>query len=465
MKDEKKSPITSKSNKGDLCNSQNKDMEKKGIIDLQDLEFDSIKLNNEEDNIFPIDIFPKAITDFILQSHKAFDFHLDYLGAGVLSTCSTAIGNTCKLKLKEGYITKCNLYMVIIGRAGDGKTPSLNSCIKPLMEYDKISYDRYKNEMDAYKSGNQNTKPILEKILISDFTPEALIRSHHHNKRGLGIYVDELLSWIKNFNRYSNSGEAEVYLSLWSGQPVLIDRVGSESIRIDDTFINVLGGTQVGVLKDFFKDNRNENGFVDRLLFVYPQKFNSIKLNRNNIGKRVLNNYQNFIQNLIVLNQEPEIMQYTDEAFSFCVEWQKKRPDEYFFDYERAVDVKLRDHVHRFSIILQKIHDKSDGKVSKYIGLETLKKSIKLFEYFLSTAIKARENTIQKDYLESLNQLQSDIYNDLPKDRKFTTSEGIKIACKKVNGKPRISDRHFKTFLNDQKLFKRIKRGEYRIIL
>ena len=66
---------------------------------------------------------------------------------------------------------------------------------------------------------------------------------------------------------------------------------------------------------------------------------------------------------------------------------------------------------------------------------------------------------MQKNYYETLTELQKTILNELPKE--FTTSQGVKIACKNK----RISDRQFKTYLNDRKLFKRISRGNYIKIL
>mgnify|MGYP000736281948 CR=1 FL=1 len=36
-------------------------------------------------------------------------------------------------------------------------------------------------------------KPILKRTIISDFTPEALIRALNDNPRGVTVYVDEII--------------------------------------------------------------------------------------------------------------------------------------------------------------------------------------------------------------------------------------------------------------------------------
>lgn len=61
----------------------------------------------------------------------------------------------------------------------------------------KIEYEDELKLIDKTKL----RKPYLKKYLISDFTPEALILHHSNNKKSLTIYVDELNSWIKNFNQ------------------------------------------------------------------------------------------------------------------------------------------------------------------------------------------------------------------------------------------------------------------------
>ena len=40
-------------------------------------------------------------------------------------------------------------------------------------------------------------KPILEQHLVTDFTPEALTDVHKFNKRGIGVYADELARGLR----------------------------------------------------------------------------------------------------------------------------------------------------------------------------------------------------------------------------------------------------------------------------
>ena len=292
--------------------------------------------------------------------------------------------------------------------------------------------------------------------------------AHSCNKNGLYIKVDELASWLKNFNRYNNSGEAETYLSLWSGEPISKDRASTRSIRISDSFIGVIGGMQIGVLKELAKGGRESNGFMDRFLFVYPEKLEKIKWNNNVIDEIYITNYHTTISNLLNLKNDNEnshtILKIEKKAQKFLNEWQNNNKTSDLFEYERGISVKLEDHVYRFSLILQLLSNAITGKENNIdIQLTTIKGAIKLYDYFFLNAMKVRDQLTVNDYYESLNELQKKILEDLPSE--FNTKEGVEIACKKVNDRARISERQFKTYLKNKKMFKHISRGSYKKML
>lgn len=449
-------------------------MEKKKHIKIEkiDLENDYLKLVSKNDNRFPLEIFEKEMQEIIIEYSNVYGFNLDYLGAGILTAASAAIGKSYQLKVKHNWIVKGNLFVVIIGRPGDGKTPSLNVCFKPISDEDDRYFLEYEKLMDEYEKSLKNktedseeiTKPYLKKNLINDFTPEALVLAHSYNKNGLYIKVDELVSWLKNFNRYNNSGEAETYLSLWSGEPISKDRASTRSIRVIDSFIGVIGGIQIGILKELAKGGRESNGFMDRFLFVYPEKIDKIKWNNNEINETYIENYHTIISKLLNLKNENEDshtqLKIERKAQEFLNEWQNNIETCDLFHYERGISVKLEDHIYRFSLILQLLSNATtDARNNTDIQLVTIKRAIKLYDYFFYNAMKVRSQLTVNDYYESLTELQKTILSEL--DNKFTTQEGLKIACKKINGKARISERQFKTYLNDKKMFKRISRGNY----
>ena len=437
-------------------------------LDNIDLENDFNQLTSKNSNPFPVEIFPKIIQEVAYEAYNKFQFSLDYLGAGMLAAVSSAIGNSLKVKVKNGWNEKANLFTVIVGRPGDSKSHALNFCFRPIHIKENLLFSEYTKLLNEYEDAlkldtkTKLRKPLLNKYLISDFTPEALILHHSNNKRGLYIYVDELNAWIKNFNRYNSSGEAETYLSLWSGTTISIDRASGKSLRIEDPFIGVIGSTQISVLKSFAKDGRSSNGFMDRLLFVYPETQKTLKWNINKVDDRILENYFSIISNLIETSldqQEPLLIPIEKDAERHLFNWQNNRPDDYLFEYERSIEIKLQQYVIRFALILQSIHHAANKNSLDKVEMFAVKGGIQLFHYFYNNAIKVRQEIIKKVYIETLTELQKRILDDLPDT--FTTAEGLKVACKKINNKPRVSIRQFKTYLKDLKLFKKVSHGKY----
>lgn len=478
MFDVKKNPpfTSQESKKGKIFELQSEDIEKKGRIDLTDLEIDFLKLKEIKGNLFPIEIYPKAIQEIIIEIHNKQVFPIDYLGAGILSAASASIGKSYKLEVKKnGWEEKVNLFMVIVGKPGDAKSQALKYCFNPIQLKENKLFTEYENQLREYElnilDNSENKcsekKPILKRYLLSDFTPEALIMHHANNKRSLCIFVDELNGWLKNFNRYNSSGKAETYLSLWSGTPITTDRASGKSQRLSDPCISVIGSTQISVLKDFAKDGRATNGFMDRLLFVYPNEEKILRWNIESVNKAVLDNYTALIHNLLELGDEDpnvsKIIPMETDAKEFLFRWQNNRPDKFFFDYERSIEIKLQQYVLRFSLILELINATVDNKSINVVSINSIKGAIKLFDYFYHNAVQVRSEIMRKNYFETLTEGQKNILNELPKT--FTTAEGIKIACKLIDGKPRISERQFKTYLKDLKLFKRVAHGSYEKVI
>jgi hypothetical protein len=469
-------PSTSESRKGKIFDLQNKDIENLGCIDIVALEIDFLKLKEIKGNLFPIDIYPKAIQEIIIEIHNKQVFPIDYLGSGILSAASASIGKSYKLEVKKnGWEEKVNLFMVIVGKPGDAKSQALKFCFNPIQIKENQLFTEYENQLIEYEKGISESsetkfkekKPILKRYLLSDFTPEALILHHSNNKRSLCVFVDELNGWLKNFNRYNSSGEAETYLSLWSGTPITTDRASGKSHRLSDPCLSVIGSTQISVLKDFGKDGRSTNGFMDRLLFVYPNEEKILRWNIETVNKVLIDNYTALIHNLLELgNEDPNesiVIPLETEAKEFLFRWQNNRPDKFFFDYERSIEIKLQQYVLRFALILELIQSTVANKSIITVSIQSVRSAIKLFDYFYHNAVQVRTEIMRKNYFETLTEGQKSILNELPKT--FTTAEGIKIACKLIDRKPRISDRQFKTYLKDLKLFKRVAHGSYEKVI
>ena len=185
-----------------------------GIKDFKtefDLRINELK-NSEtaNKNVFPLEVFPADIQEIIKATNADLNFPIDFMCASILYAASIAIGNTHRVKVKNGWTESAVVYISIVGQPGTNKTHPLVFALLPLIEEDKKSYAAYEVQKQEYlkaisltkkereEEGIDNPeKPIWKKKLLNDYTPEALAEVHKINRRGIGVDVDESAGWFK----------------------------------------------------------------------------------------------------------------------------------------------------------------------------------------------------------------------------------------------------------------------------
>lgn len=421
---------------------------------------------------FPCEVFPESIIKLIEEADKHLNCSVEYFASSILSATSIAIGNNYILKFKNNFYIKCNLFIALVGNPGDGKSHPLNLAFKPISDMEKISYQKYKEELQQYELSNQEdrkneSKPKYIKSVLNDFTPESLVKLHSLNPKGVNIVVDELFGWINSFGRYSkSSGEQETYLSLWNGNAISVDRKGDEPIRIDNTFVGLIGTLQKKLLPKLKNDSREDNGFIERMLFALNKDPKPHLWNDNEIDKTLIDRYNNFIYSLYNTNLNegnPSIeLTLTVEAKKYLIDWQNSKRKEYHYNdlsTHTSIQAKYEIYTLRFAIILQIIHWNYNNRNLLQIDVFIIHCAIKLSEYYFNNAIKVH-SLIHKIYpLSKLSEKQKNLYKSLKHE--FKTKDLIQQA-KKFD----IPERTAKDFLSKKTntLFCKLEQGLYRKI-
>ena len=452
----------------------------------EDIHLESEQFENEfryksekKLNRFPIEVFPLEIQEIVKATNENLNFPIDFIGASFLYAVSVAIGNTHRVEVKRGWLESSVLYLAIVAKAGTNKSHPLSFALQPIVEQDKITYRQYEQQRQTYEKSiclsrkereqqfiDEPTKPIWQKFLLSDFTPEALAEVHKFNKRGIGVYVDELAGWFKNFNRYNKGSEMEFWLSVWSGKPINIDRKTGEPVFIPLPFISVCGTIQNGILNELAKDSRTQNGFIDRILFVMPDNLEKTYWSETELSPEVPENWRKIISRLLCLNitndetqnPSPEILKLSKEAKNILFEWQKGNTDQ-SNDIENetvsSIYSKLEMYAVRLALILEMMNYACNESNKETISENSIKGALKLVEYFKNTAIKVSSIVSDFNPLENQPFDKQSVYKALPNS--FTTEIGLEIA--KNMGVP---ERTFKRFLKNQELFNSVKWGQYK---
>ena len=453
-----------------------------GVNDIQTEAEQLLKRANEIQerriNRFPVEVFPSAIQQVINATNENLNYPIDFIGASLLYAVSVAVGNTHSVEVKKGFRQSAVLYLAIVGRAGTTKSHPLSFALQPIVEQDKKTYRQYEQlRLDYEKTArlakkdreqqviDEPIKPIWQKFLLSDFTPEALAEVHKFNKRGIGVYVDELAGWFKNFNRYSKGSEMEFWLSQWSGKPINIDRKTGEPVFIPLPFISVAGTIQKGILNELAKDSRTQNGFIDRILFVIPDNVQKEYWSETDLPSVVSDNWENIISNLLnlsvtsddTLNPSPEVLRFTPEAKKVLFEWQKENTDQSNEAESEALSgifSKMDMYVLRLALILEMMRFACNESNKQAVSIEAVQGAVKLVEYFKSSAVKVNSILSNDNPLDKHPTDKQALYNALPDT--FTTKTGLQTA----EGLG-VAQRTFKYFLNERELFTRISNGEY----
>ena len=426
-------------------------------------------------NVFPVQVFPEAIQEIIKATNENLNFPVDFIGASILYAASVAIGNTYKVQIKTGFQEGVVLYVAIVARPGTNKTHPLSFAIQPIIEKDAATYKEYETAKLAYEQAltlsktdreAQNielVKAVWKKFLLSDYTPEALAEVHKFNKRGIGVYCDELAGWFKNFNRYNKGSEMEFWISNFNSKPVNIDRKSNEPIFIPRPFISVCGTIQTGILKELAAESRSKNGFIDRILFVIPD-IEKEYWNDKEIDSIIIQNWKTIINQLLnlpvlwddTLNPVPEVLQFSPEAKKLLFRWQRENTDK-CNDAETetlsGIYSKFDMYVCRLALILQMLRWACNEGNKEAISIEAVEGAIKLIEYFRISAEQVH-NILTSNPLDRLPVDKLSLYNALPKA--FTTGSAQKIAIDF-----QMEERKVRRFLNEPEYFLKIKHGYY----
>ncbi len=435
-----------------------------------------------KDDELPLTVFPVVIQKIILALNDCLRYPKDFTAAGILYAVSLAVGNTHKLKVKNGWNEGGVLYLCLVGQAGTNKSHPLSFALSPLHKRDEASTQQYIKEQNQYlslttmsKKERQNTgqdapqRPILKKMLLSDYTPETVAMLHLNNRKGIGIYVDELAGWFKNFNRYNKGSEQEQWLSNWSGKPIITDRKSGQSIYINNPHISVAGTIQDAVLDEVVKESRGGNGFIDRILFVMPSNLQKEYWSDEELPLKYVTDYENIINRLLELEYgimendtfHSTLLELSPKAKELLFAWQKQNTDlSNGTDNEQIKGLcsKLEVYISRFALLLQML-DWACGEGNKErISSTTMEKAIILIEYFRMTAERVHTKLMDSSPLDKLPRNKVSLYEALPEQ--FKTEFGLQIAYKKG-----FKERSFKSFLMAKNLFERVGHGEYSKLL
>lgn len=441
------------------------------------LEDSSTPLESKELNPFPVEAFPQQLQDVIHEIHGNLGYETGYIGLGALACASIMNGNSHRVKVKNGWVCPANLYGVIIGNSSKKKSPALKFALDPVSQKEKELADQFQLAIDHWELEKsqldkedqekyviENPKPIRERLKVNDVNQEGLCRLLEENPRGLLMVRDEILAWTNSQNQYRKGSDGQFVLSLFDGASEDSDRV-EKSRRVENPFFSVVGGIQPAVLPELAKDNRVNDGFLFRLLFVYPMNTKPVYMTEKEPREWVFEQYKQLmyrIYNTSIKNDLFKEIRFSSAAYKAFVEFANRNTKEASTDgrdYISSLYEKLTGYVPRLALILETLYCSTENKEITEISLNTLNKTFLLIEYFRNSAQMVFK-TLESE--TGLTGLELELYNQLSES--FTTQEAKEI-CRVIG----FSEATFKnkrvgkngTWIRE-KLIEKIVQGTYR---
>ena len=235
----------------------------------------------EEVPPFPVEVFPPAVRRYVEEGAAALGVPADMIALPLLGFAAAAIGNTRALVVKSGWTELPILWLAVIGQPGSGKSPALAHARRPLDTLQQVAWSRHQDDLAwweaqvaAAKAAKERAdpppeKPTLEHFFTTDATTEALA-AILPGSPGVALVRDELVGWVRSHDAYRKAGDRQSYLSLWAGASLKVDRKSTGTLFVPRPCVPVVGGIQPDLLSDLADEANRLDGFVDRLLMVWP---------------------------------------------------------------------------------------------------------------------------------------------------------------------------------------------------
>ena len=396
----------------------------------------------------PLDAFPQKLQDIIFEVARIEQFDMEYLTMSMLSAAATAIGNSCHIRIRGSWKSSPALYVILIGRPGQGKTPPLDYAFRPLQEHDHDMLSQFIEANKCYAEMNDGNKgktldtdkPVLKQTILSDFTQEAMMRIHNDNQRGIVILVDEIMGFFNSINRYHDSPLLTQLLTAYSGKPLKMSRCNSPvPIVIPHPCINIIGTTQTQRIGELFTKENVSSGLIDRILFLHPKSRQIPKMqlsqddwqHEGEMADRVYGKWKQIIGELLTLEPSydekgiimPKVIDMSACAFQCFASWKNDLVEKVnATEDDRLIDcrmMKADSNVARLALILQLLSWACGEKHMQYIDDSSVQAAIRMYDYLELSYLDIKSHM----QTEAMPSLKKAFIESLPVE--FTTSDAI----------------------------------------
>jgi len=420
----------------------------------------TIESQPEDKKNFNSDMLPENMQHLLNILTNDLKWDKDYCMLPMIITAAAAIGNA-RITEIAGYKVYSILYGCSVGNPSVNKSEPAKFAAKPLQDLFITLFNIYQKEYKEWEAKTDKDKgspPKLTEIIFNDITIEKVACNLEENTKGAFLYVDELKGLFNSLNKYKGSNTGEKYIEMFSCTPLTDSRMGRKTVLVHAPFLSIFGTTQPDVIHRTFRDAAN-NGFKERILFVYPD-VKPLAWNRKankEIREVAQKKWNEIIFPLFSLkadewengNDKPVFIPFTPDAKEELFLWQESNTKRKIFNISDAEMLGKADVIcPRLSLILQLIEQPESTSITQQNAI----RAINLMEYFLQQCKKVKQ-VIMEGVTGKAN-VKHLLFELLPDE--FTTQEAYARGTELE-----ISPATIKRYLQDGHFCTQVKHGHY----
>lgn len=381
---------------------------------------------------FPVDCLPTVAATFVQQCSSVFGCDPALFALPTLVVMAGAIGNSRLIQLKSTWQEPAILWGTIVSNSGTMKTPAARAAMKPLEDIHqqwlmpRLDEDRSPKQEQSTQSSTDKTMPVLsppqDRLMCNDVSLAALAVLLAQNPKGLILYRDELAGWLSPLvqNGEKANKERSLWLQVYQGEPLTVDRKSRGTIHVLRGSVSVLGTIQPATLSRLMTTACQESGLSARLLMAMPPTIKK-KWTDKEITLKAQSDYRGLIEHLahLPVDLEPPVsLELTKPARKvwgrFYDQWAEKQDEA--TPRKLALLAKLEGIAARLALIhhvatqvqgLKKNQQLNHSRLRAGIGKDSINNGVAMVEWFARERERIEHEIGSSPEISPVRQLQA----------------------------------------------------------
>ena len=404
-----------------------------------------LPLNVFELKPFPVESYPKEISDFVKALSVSTQTATEMSSIAVLGALAICNQGKFVVRIKPEYCEPLSLYTVAVAEPGERKSAVIRAVSLPIrnfeLEYNKLHKSEIIQSVATYRSLQKRVEETEKnfakgKVLLDEVLKSAENFENFKQKLPLKLLVDNATTEklvdlmqeqggkiaitsaeggiFKNFGSdYKKDVDIDPYLKAHDGDSISFDRINRSANYIENPALSMLISTQPQRIQKFIENNEYKNcGLVARFLIVFCKSNQGYRnVDPQEIPQEVFENYQNLSQRMLSRNCNNK------EIF------RSKNAKAEYLNFQQTIEEKLIDKWHNMRDFASKI----PGTMLRIAGLlhcvefekpqeiniseETIKKAIDITMYIANSTEQLYSNSNKHSEVNNAKYLLNRIRN------------------------------------------------------